>query len=370
MTPLYILVGILILGVVAIGWKVFSGSTTDNSDNQMMRELLESLRRDVSDTKDKLSDRMGKNAENIQERLENTLNLVNKQLTGMDGRIDKRVMDINSRLDAAAKMMGQVQKQYGTVESLSGDIKRLQEAFKSPKPRGGFSEKALFDLASQMLPAQRLHSQFTFKTGSIVDLMIDTSQGKLCIDAKFPLENFLKMLDDPESKEFKTLFVNDVKKHIRDIAKKYILPEEGTLDSACMYVPSDAVVYEILREPELTDLADSLHVTMLSPHTFQAFLNILYSAYQSQQFAENARQVLSLIRGIQQQSGKLGSELGLLQKHLSNAANKMGDVSTEHSRLEMHIAQANQLESGEQASLARAAVAKSLPIQKLEEVEV
>lgn len=351
-------IGVIAVCSVLILYKVFFGAKTASDDST--RQMFESLRRDLIDTKDKITDRMGKNAEGIQERLESTLKLVNQQLGGMDKRIDTRVSDINTRLDAAAKMMGMVQKQYGTVEGLSGDIKRLQEAFKAPKPRGGFSEKALTDLAKQMLPMQRLHPQYTFKTGSMVDLMIETSQGKLCIDAKFPLENFLKLLDEPENASFQSLFVNDVKKHIRDVAKKYILPEEGTLDSACMYVPSDAVIYEILRTPELTDLADALHVTLLSPHTLQAFLNILYSAYQSQQFAENAKQVLALIRGIQQQNGKLGEELALLQKHLTNAATKMGDVSSAHTKLDMHIAQANQLEGNEKKLIAKTAVERTL----------
>lgn len=359
MTPSDIFLGVLTLGVIAIAWKLWFGSKATD-DGQMTREMLENLRRDLTDTKDKLSDRMGENAEGIQKRLESTLKLVNQQLSGMDQRIDTRVSDINTRLDAAAKMMGMVQKQYGTVENLSGDIKRLQEAFKAPKPRGGFSEKALVDLASQMLPTQKLHPQFTFKTGSMVDLMIETSSGRLCIDAKFPLENFLKLLDQPDSKELQSLFINDVKKHIRDVAKKYILPEEGTLDSACMYVPSDSVMYEILRSEELTDLANSLRVTLLSPHTFQAFLNVLYAAYQSQQFAENAEQVLALIRGIQQQSSKLGDELQVLQKHVSNASSKMADVTSEHSRLDMHIGQASQIETGDRKIITKTALERTL----------
>ncbi len=354
MTALYVLGGLMLMGIAFIAWKLMT-QTAASHDDTVLREILENLRRDLAATKDTMTDQLGKNTTHIQERLEKTMDLVGKQLGGMDTRIDKRVTDINQRLDAAAKMMGQVQKQYGTVESLSQDIKRLQEAFKAPKLRGGFSEKALIDLVSQMLPAQRVHAQYGFASGSIVDLMIETTQGKLCIDAKFPLENYMKLLDDPESTELKRAFVNDVKKHIRDVAKKYILPEEGTLDSACMYVPSDAVIYEILREPELTDLANEERVTLLSPHTLQAFLSILYAAYQSQQFAENAKQVLSLIRGIEQQNGKLGEELRLLQKHLSNAAAKMGDVSGEHTRLDMQIAQANVIDGGP----ARAAIEKA-----------
>lgn len=362
MTPTTIILGFLTFGMALIAWKLFFGTTqADEKDASLLREMLEGLRRDLSDTKDKLTDRMGKNAEGIQERLENTLKLVNQQLGGMDKRIDTRVSDINTRLDAAAKMMSMVQKQYGTVESLSGDIKRMQEAFKAPKPRGIFSEKTLVDMVSQMLPHQHWSAQHTFSTGAIVDLMIQTADGKLCIDAKFPLENYARLVEAPEDEAIRKTFRSDVKKHIKDIAKKYILPEEGTLDFALIYVPSDAVMYEILTDPELAEVSESSHVSVVSPHSFYYFLHIILQAYQSQQFAENAKQILSLIRGIQQQSGKLGEELSVLQKHIGNAASKMGDVTGEHARLDMHIAQANQLESGDRASRAHAGMEKALP---------
>ena len=338
-----LLIGLFLLCAFIAGKLLLP--TQNTKDDAVLREMLENLRRELTETKDKLNDRLGKNAEHIQERLEKTLDLVGKQLGGMDTRIDKRVGEINNRLDAAAKLMGLVQKQYGTVESLSQNIRQLHEAFKAPKPRGSFSEKALVDMAQQMLPVQRVHAQYAFRSGVIVDLMIETSHGKLCIDAKFPLENYLRLIEESENEEFRRAFRSDVRKHIRDIRKKYILPDEGTLDTAFMYVPSDAVMYEILQDAELTDIAAAEHITMLSPHTFHAFLTILYSAYQSQQFAENAKQVLALIRGIRQQNGKLGEELSTLQRHLTNASNKMSDVTTEHARLDLQIGQADSLEA-------------------------
>lgn len=338
-----LLIGLFLL-CAFIAWKLLMPTQNAKGD-AVLREMLENLRRELVDTKDKLQDRLGKNAEHIQERLEKTLAIVGKQLGGMDNRIDKRVGEINNRLDAAAKLMGLVQKQYGTVEGLSQNIRQLHEAFKAPKPRGSFSEKALVDMAQQMLPVQRVHAQYAFGSGVIVDLMIETAHGKLCIDAKFPLENYLRLVEEPESEELRRTFRNDVRKHIRDIAKKYILPDEGTLDTAFMYVPSDAVMYEILQDTELTDCASAQHITILSPHTFHAFLTTLYAAYQSQQFAENAKQVLALIHGIKQQNSKLGTALKVLQGHITDAANKMGTVTTEHARLDLQIGQADSLEA-------------------------
>lgn len=344
MTLLYVLLGVILTLCAVIAWKLFIVESPGSESDKILRESLENLRRDITETKDKLHDSMGKNAENVQQRLEKTLDLVNKQLGGMDNRIDKRVSEINNRLDSAAELMNRVSKQYGTVEELSGNIKRLQEAFKAPKPRGIFSEKILVDLVAQVLPVSTYTPQHTFHNGAIVDLLIKTANGNICIDAKFPLENYAKLVDTPDDDIAKRSFRADVKKHIKDVAKKYILPDEGTLDFALLYVPSDAVMYEILTDNELSDAAEANHVFILSPHSFYYFLNVIRLAYQSQQFEENAKKILSLIRGIQQQNGKLGEELDVLQKHVSNAGLKMGSVFTEYTRLESQIAQAGSLE--------------------------
>lgn len=355
-----ILLGVILIGIGVIAWKVFMGSQKkDSSQDQILREMLENVRRDLTSTKDTLYEGMGKNAQNMQERLEKTLDLVNKQLGGMDTRIDKRVEQINHRLDAAAKMMGDVQKQYGNVEQISSSIKQLQEAFKAPKPRGGFGEKALVDLVERVLPVTAYKPQFTFRSGAIVDLLISTTNGNIAVDAKFPLENYLKLVDDPTSEEARRLFRNDVKKHVRDIAKKYILPEEGTLEFALMYVPSDAVMYEILTDEEISQLAESLHVFILSPHSFYYFLNIIRLAYQSQKFEENAKKILGLIRGIKQQNDKLGEEIGVLQKHVGNAHNKMTDVQTSYAQLDMRIGETQRLESNENPTKIESAIEES-----------
>lgn len=352
-----VVLGVLMLAFIA--WKVAFGLQPRGSEvDRIHRELLENLRRELLDAKDKLHDGMGRNAESIQQRLEKTLELVNKQLSGMDERIDKRVSQINERLDAAAKLMSLVQKQYGTVEELSGAIKQLHEAFRAPKLRGGFGEKTLVDLVRQVLPVKSYAVQHTFRSGEKVDLLVRTADGSISIDAKFPLENYLRLSDTPNDEEVKKAFRNDVKKHIRDIAKKYILPDEGTLEFALMYTPSEALWHDIVADAELADLAQSSQVFILSPQSFYYFLNVIRLAYQSQQFEENAKEVLALLRGIQQQSGKLGEDLQVLQRHVGNAATKMGDVQMNFGKLDMQVTQAGRLglAKGEAAPLERARV--------------
>lgn len=340
-----LLVAVLCVGLYAVYLLHVARRPRESEADRIHREMLENLRRELSATKDKIHDGMGKSAESVQQRLEKTLELVNKQLDGMDSRIDKRVAEMNRRLDTAAKLLGLVQRQYGTVEQLSGDIRRLQEAFKSPKPRGGFGEQSLADLVAQVLPVQSFATQRKFRNGSIVDLLIQTANGSIPVDAKFPMENYVKLVEDPKDAAAVKAFQQDVKEHIRAVAK-YIRPEEGTIGFALMYVPSDAVMYEILADRELSSFAQKSNVLILSPHSFFYFLKIIYLSYQSQTFAQSAQQVLDLIRGVKQQSLKLGEHLATLENHLKNAQNKMGEVDTTYQRLDQQIDSANSVTLG------------------------
>ncbi|KKU30090.1 MAG: hypothetical protein UX41_C0009G0017, partial [Candidatus Collierbacteria bacterium GW2011_GWE1_46_18] len=157
--------------------------------------------------------------------------------------------ELFSRLDQATAVISDLKKEAGAFGEVSRSMKDLQDYLKSPKLRGNIGEQVLKDLIGQMFPKSSFHLQFHFKTGSIVDAAIKTQSGILPIDSKFPMENFQKLYSatTPSEKAIaRTAFTRDVKKHIKDISGKYILPEEGTLDFALMYIPSESVYYEIV----------------------------------------------------------------------------------------------------------------------------
>ncbi|MCH7640610.1 DNA recombination protein RmuC, partial [Patescibacteria group bacterium] len=129
--------------------------------------------------------------------------------------LQKNTESLNKRLDTAARVIGDVQKNIGEMSEIGRGMKDLQEFLRSPKLRGNIGEQVLGDLIRQMLPKQSFHLQYTFKSGEKVDAAIKTSAGIVPIDSKFPLENFRRMASaksESEKKSFEKQFERDVKK--------------------------------------------------------------------------------------------------------------------------------------------------------------
>jgi len=158
-------------------------------------------------------------------------------LKSTSNRIESQNSSFNERLDNAARVISAVQKNIGEFSEIGRGMKDLQQFLNSPKLRGNMGEQVLKELLKQFLPTHAFELQYAFKSGEKVDAAIKTSGGIIPIDSKFPMENFRKMQDDPA---FKKTFESDVKKHVDDISRKYILVDEGTVDYALMYVPSES----------------------------------------------------------------------------------------------------------------------------------
>ena len=263
--------------------------------------------------------------------------------------LQRNTESLNKRLDNAAKVIGNVQKNIGEFSEIGRGMKDLQEFLRSPKLRGNVGEQVLKELLGQMLPKQSFHLQYTFKSGDKVDAAIKTSAGIVPIDSKFPMEDFRKMAgsrDDKEKKAFEKLFERDVKNHIDSISKKYILTEEGTIDYALMYVPSESVYYEIVNSTSLFDYAAAKRVLPVSPTTFYAYLRAILMSFEGQKIEKEAREILSALRAIQKDYSKVDDNLGILQKHLNNAYNMMSNVVTSFTHLGQKITSTQSLGQG------------------------
>lgn len=267
-------------------------------------------------------------------------------LKSMDKRLDANSQEVNVRLTNAASAFASVQKSLGEMSEIGRSMHDLQDFLNSPKLRGNIGEQVLKELLSQFLPRNTYKFQYRFKTGSIVDAVIITGGGIIPIDSKFPMENFRKIataLDAQEKKLIQREFINDIKKHIDNISSKYILTNEGTIDFALMYVPSESVYYEIANDSSLYDHATRKRVLAVSPMTFYAFLRTILIGFEGQKISQQANKILANLRSIQKEYEKTNESLETLGRHVTNSYNMMTSVTTSFGKLGQQITTTNEL---------------------------
>lgn len=295
-----------------------------------------------------------KPAQELLEWLKSTNQRIDDQNKNIVSTLQTSTKALNERLDNAARFIAAVQKNIGEMSEIGRGMKELQEFLKSPKLRGNIGEHILKELLGQMLPKQSFHLQYTFKSGNIVDAVIKSTNGIIPIDSKFPMDNFRKMiqaLDDDERKTVSRDFEKDVKKHIDDISKKYILTDEGTIDYALMYLPSEAVYYEIVNNPQLFEYAAGKMVLPVSPMTFYAYLRAILMSFEGQKIEQQAKKILQTIRAVQKDYMKTEESLGILNRHLINAYNQMNNVSANFTNLGQKLTSVHSLDTVEKESI-------------------
>ncbi len=262
--------------------------------------------------------------------------------------LQENTKQLNERLDMAARVIGDLKKNLGEMSEVGRGIKNLQEFLQSPKLRGNIGEQVLTDMIGQTFPKNSFHLQYAFKSGMKVDAVLKTDAGLLCIDSKFPMENFTLMHKgetETERVRAKRDFTADVKKHVNDISRKYILPEEGTMDFALMYIPSESVYYEIANDNGLMEYARKLRVYPVSPNTLYAHLQVLLLSFQGKELEQKSKEVFQLLRAIQKDYSKIDENLGVLGRHINNAYNSMSTVTGAFQLLGQKLSQTRTFDS-------------------------
>ncbi len=284
---------------------------------QQVAQVGSQIPKDVGDSLQQLTgqmaQRLSENASSLQKASADT------------GRL---IADINHRL-------GELGRSSQEILALGQDIRGLQQIFQAPKIRGGLGEIALGSLLQQIFPAEHFTLQHAFQDGQTVDAVLRLPGGMVPIDSKFPLAGFRQMLEAsaPEQKDrARRQFSREVRKHIDDIAEKYLRPSEGTLDFALMYIPAENIFYELIThdaaagEDDISAYALKRRVIPVSPNSIYAYLQAIAYGLMGLRIEQRAREIL---KGLQQLQGDFGTfreafELGL--KHLRNAQANFGDA--------------------------------------------
>lgn len=285
--------------------------------------------------------------ENFNARMSQIADQFNKQTQQLNLRLKENNeilhtshKHIGERLDSAAKVVGAVTDRLGKMEEankriydIGKDISSLQDILKAPKLRGGLGEFFLADLLAQYFPREKFSMPYTFRSGEKVDAALHLADERIVpIDSKFPLENFKKMIEtgDPREKKIAAkAFASDVKKRIDEIAR-YIVPDEGTMDFALLYIPAENVYYEVIVKDEESDglctYAFKKRVIPVSPNNFFVYLQTILMGLRGLQIERSAQDIQAGLVRLKGDFERFSEEFDVLGSHLTNANNKYDDA--------------------------------------------
>jgi DNA recombination protein RmuC len=259
----------------------------------------------------------------------------------------------------------ELQRQLGEVQQSGRDLSAAAHMMESvlggTKSRGTLGEVALGRLLADTLPQGAFTEQHRFSTGEIVDAVVRFRDKILPIDSKFPLDDYRRLVEVGE--EARKGFSQSVRAHADSIARKYIVPGEGTLDIALMFVPSEGIYYELLRSADtkgvpLDEYCRKKGVLAVSPSTLYAHLSVVLMGLRGMQIEENARRLLSSMAGLKKHWDNFAEVYEKMGTHLRNAQQSYADADR---RLERARAELDQMQQG---SLPTAATPALEPAQK------
>jgi len=291
-----------------------------------------------------------------------SLLLMQQQLGTLQQRLDafgqtvaenlqQSTASMNTRLDNAAKVVGDLREKVGQIHEVGKAAAELVNILRAPKLRGGMGELFLGDLLAQILPPEHYRLQHTFQSGEKVDAVIQVGQRLVPVDAKFPYENFRRVVEagtDADRLTARKQFLRDVRKHVDAIADKYILPDEATYDFALMYVPAENVYYETIikqdagEEHELLGYALQKHVIPVSPNSFYAYLQTILLGLKGMQVEVRAQEILASLQRLRGDFDRLAENFRLVGKHLTNATGSYADTEKSLTKLDAKLGQIEQ----------------------------
>lgn len=278
-------------------------------------------------------------------KLSESTRFMSESLRSQSSESNKIIRDIVQELTK----VGEGQKQ---VMNFTEQLRDLQDILKNPKQRGILGEYYLETLLKNVLPAGSYQMQYPFSDGTIVDAAVFVKDKIIPIDSKFSLENYNRLVaekDPVEKDRLEKAFVNDLKMRIQETSK-YIQPENNTMDFAFMFIPHEAIYYDLIvnKIGALKDDTESLiqraagkyHVIIVSPTSFLAYLQTVLQGLKAMQIEESAKEIRKRVEELgkhlgayEQYIGKLGNSLATSVNHYNSAYKELKKVDKDVLRI-------------------------------------
>jgi DNA recombination protein RmuC len=230
--------------------------------------------------------------------------------------------------------VGQLETHVDDMRQFHGDIATM---LRNPQERGEFGEQQLDVLLSDHLPPEMYGIRRQVVDGKAPDAHIQSTSGVICIDSKFPLDNYEQFVEaeDPETRaEYRRLFRRDVESQLEKIATDYVRPSEGTADFAFAFIPSESVYYHLISEEyDLLREYTKSGVQVVSPLTLGHKLELIKADVQAQKLSEQASEILERLEDLGARFEDLEDDWETLYRHISNSKNKADDVERGYENL-------------------------------------
>lgn len=292
---------------------------------KQMQDIREQISQHMQQQNQGLSLHLQTMTQDTQQHLKTMTQLMQSKLNEGFEKTSATFNDVLKRL----VMIDEAQKK---ISELSTHVVSLQDILVDKRSRGAFGEIQLQTLLANMLPAQHYHLQYTLSNQKRADclLLLPQPTGNIVIDSKFPLENFQKLMslspDSQDKKIHQQQFKQDIQKHIRDIAEKYILPPE-TAEGALMFIPAEAIFAEIhTHYPELIELSQRLNVWLVSPSTLMAVLTTAKAVLKDDATRQQVHIIQKHLHALAQDFSRFDKRMDKLSKHLDLAHQDMSEV--------------------------------------------
>ena len=268
----------------------------------------------------------------IEERLGNIGSSIGNSLNQQTQSTQKSLTEMHERLAV-------IDRAQENIHSLSNQVNDLQNILSNKQLRGAFGEVQLENIVRDALPQNAYQFQYTLTSNSRVDCIVKMPEppGPICIDSKFPLEDYKKFAgatNDQEKKDYLRLFHNAVQKHIKDISEKYILPGE-TSDSAIMFLPSESIYSEInIRFPKLVNESRNKKVYMAGPDNLMLLLHTVRAILRDATMSQTAGKIQIEVDKLTNDLNLLADRIFKLDKHFDLARKDLDDIKISHRKIE------------------------------------
>jgi len=305
--------------------------------------LQDSLNVNLANSRRELSDGLTSLAGSLEGKFENLKTSTEERLETIRSNVESKLSETIERSAGALKevtaSLGDLKATNDRIVEISKDINQLSDILSTPKLRGSFGEFQLENMLKQMIPEDHYRLQENLGD-STVDAVIILKEGMLCIDSKFPLENFRRATDAGLDEETKSrhlrVFKRDVRNHIDTIAGKYILPQR-TLDFALMFVPAENVYYEIILDGELQQYAHNHKVIAVSPNTLYAFLGALGIGFRGMKIEAEARRIERILLALKNNFELFREHFRKIGRHLDSAKSQYNEAEYQVTKFDSTI---------------------------------